>query len=648
MKLPARNFFGTPLGDAATTAGVTALLALFWWLTVSASIEQSHTSDELPHIAAGYAFDRFGDFRMHPENGVLPQRIFGLPALADGARMPLDDGNWEHSSYWQIAWNFFYANNNLTDWIVLRARALNALFGVALGILIFRIARVQYGRAGGLLALAFYAFSPNFLAHAGLATSDLAGTFFLTLAPWLFWRLLQHRDPASNVICALVSGLTLVAKHNGVLLAPIYLGLVVADACRHGDGPPARRWRRFATSLGFALGQAVGAAVVVWAFFGFRFGIRGAGTPELISMMRTWSSMFAGIGWKADVIQFALDWRLLPEAWLYGFSDVLAGTVERPAFLAGEHSLHGWWQFFPALFIAKTPLGMLGALLLALGLAIRSLVRRGIFPIGHGPHDLWPPAVTAVVVGTVALTSHINIGDRHILAVYPVLFVALGSLAMRPRVVGIALILFTSQAWTVLAIRPHYLASFNTLAGGPANAYRLVADSSLDWGQDLPALKTWLAAHRTAGEKTYLGYFGSAWPPHYDVRPTFFLPSSTYLARPPLAPYDYTPGLYCLSATILDEVYAPYRGPWTSQYERAFRLLRAHLAEFPSTARPGELPPDYEVYDQLRLARLCKYLQARPPEAYAGYSILIFRLTAEDLHAALDAPVTGTHRMRLP
>ena len=64
--------------------------------------------------------------------------------------------------------------------------------------------------------------------------------------------------------------------------------------------------------------------------------------------------------------------------------------------------------------------------------------------------------------------------------------------------------------------------------------------------------------------------------------------------------------------------------------------------------RHGELPPNYEVYDRLRLARLCKYLQARPPEAYAGYSILIFRLTAEDLRAALDAPVTGTHRMRLP
>lgn len=115
MNVSGKKILGTALGDAATTAGVAALLALFWWLAVTASIEKSHTSDELPHIAAGYAFDRLGDFRMHPENGILPQRVFGLPALADGARLPVDETLWRRSTYWQVAWDFFYSNNNLTD-----------------------------------------------------------------------------------------------------------------------------------------------------------------------------------------------------------------------------------------------------------------------------------------------------------------------------------------------------------------------------------------------------------------------------------------------------------------------------------------------------------------------------------------------------
>src|SRR5688500_2532626 len=88
--------------DTVTTGIVTAFLALFWWLAVSASIEKSHTSDELPHITAGYAFDRFGDFRMHPENGVLPQRLFGLPLLMDDARFPMDPEMWSRSNYWML------------------------------------------------------------------------------------------------------------------------------------------------------------------------------------------------------------------------------------------------------------------------------------------------------------------------------------------------------------------------------------------------------------------------------------------------------------------------------------------------------------------------------------------------------------------
>ena len=40
---------------------------------------------------------------------------------------------------------------------------------------------------------------------------------------------------------------------------------------------------------------------------------------------------------------------------------------------------------------------------------------------------------------------------------------------------------------------PNYLAYFNQLAGGPSHGYRHLVDSSLDWGQDLPALNNgWL------------------------------------------------------------------------------------------------------------------------------------------------------------
>ncbi len=655
MAAPARRFmaFSRDWRDAATTAAATFLLAAFWWLAVSASVEKSHTSDELPHITAGYAFDRFGDFRMHPENGVLPQRLFGLAPLALDARFPMDDLRWRHSTYWQLGWDFFYALDNPLDRIVLAARALNALFGVVLGLFLFRVARAWFGRAGGLLALGFFAVSPQFLAHAGLATSDLAAATMLTLAPWFFWRHLERRDLASGLLAGLLSGLALVAKFNGVLLAPIYALLALADAwlragaiataananaSAHVHGP---RGRRFAVNLALAAAQAAAAVVIIWAFFNFRFSARGPGTPELVQFAWSWSEMLASLGWKRGLVEAALRWHLLPEAWLYGLTNVLAGEAARPSFFAGEHSLHGWWQFFPTLVLLKTPLAFLASLVAAAAVALATLRRatpeaRRVWAVRAAPL-----VVSAAVVWGIALRSHLNIGDRHILAIYPVLFVAAGLLAARRPLAWLAAALLAANAATTLAIRPHYLAAFNPLGGGPAHAYRLFVDSSLDWGQDLPALRTWLAAHRRPAEKLYLGYFGSAWPPHYGVRPQHFLPTPTYLVSPPLAPYDYEPGVYAISATVLAEVYTPFRGPWTPAREASYRSLRQAVTATTPAA-------DYAPFDRLRFARLCKFLQSRPPDAFAGYSILLFRLSADELRAALDGPVTGAHRLRLP
>jgi hypothetical protein len=135
-------------------------------------------------------------------------------------------------------------------------------------------------------------------------------------------------------------------------------------------------------------------------------------------------------------------------------------------------------------------------------------------------------------------------------------------------------------------------------------------------------LHDWLAANRRPDEKVYLGYFGSAWPPHYGVRPTYFLPAQN-IARPPVHPYNFEPGLYCISATTLSEVYTDYRGRWRAEWEARWR---------------GP-PSDYNEFDALRFSRLCKYLQRRKPDAEAGYSILIFRLDAGELRAALNGPV---------
>jgi hypothetical protein len=90
---------------------------------------------------------------------------------------------------------------------------------------------------------------------------------------------------------------------------------------------------------------------------------------------------------------------------------------------------------------------------------------------------------------TLAMQSGTNIGYRHILVVPAFLAVATGALAglrvrgRRVAVAAVALVLLAGvSAWRVY---PSYLAYTSELFGGPDRGYRLVADSNLDWGQDL-------------------------------------------------------------------------------------------------------------------------------------------------------------------
>ena len=164
----------------------------------------------------------------------------------------------------------------------------------------------------------------------------------------------------------------------------------------------------------------------------------------------------------------------------------------------------------------------------------------------------------------VSLTTHLNIGHRHILPTYPVLFILAGGLGvcltrrLAPATVLIAGLLLW-QAVEAGRIYPHYLAYFNPLAGGPENGHRHLVDSSLDWGQDLPGLKVWL--DRYAGQApVYLSYAGSGEPAYYDIHARRLPFVNGFKIPQPWLRLE--PGIYCIGATILQRSRPPGRaGP---------------------------------------------------------------------------------------
>ena len=97
------------------------------------------------------------------------------------------------------------------------------------------------------------------------------------------------------------------------------------------------------------------------------------------------------------------------------------------AYLLGEVSTTGWWYYFPIAISVKSTIPLL--LLFAMGIGISA---GGL--AGRARSVLVPAAVLSVVLA-VGMASNINIGIRHILAVYPLMaLVAVAAAARQERV----------------------------------------------------------------------------------------------------------------------------------------------------------------------------------------------------------------------
>jgi hypothetical protein len=296
---------------------------------------------------------------------------------------------------------------------------------------------------------------------------------------------------------------------------------------------------------------AVLSLVLVWASYGFRSRL----SPDpAVEAAFEWARVEPEGALAKPAARVVRSSGVLPEAFVFGFLRFFKHSEPRPAFLLGRVSNEGWWYFFPVTFLLKTPLPLL--VLLAIAVATR---RRHPRP-WRDEVVLWLPVGIYVAV---AVVRALNIGHRHLLPIYPFLFVTAGRVAdwAFPGPAGRsrlpATIVSALCGWHIAStalIHPHYLAYVNELGGGASNGYRLFADSNLDWGQDLKNLKTYLDRHRITYVK--LSYFGTADPAYYampgDLLPSHMLPPPRVTTR------EVKPGdLLAVSATNLQGVYLP-------------------------------------------------------------------------------------------
>lgn len=490
-----------------TFAGL-ALLLIQLVVQVRLANLDSATTDEPVHIAAGYSYFKKGDFRYNPEHPPLVKELAALPLLFLPLNQPANE-----AALWQKSANFFYdswvenrqygsellfsAGNN-PDQIVFLARLPIVLLTFLLGLAIWLIVRKHWGSAAALIATAFYVSNPIVNGHGHLVTTDIAISLGYLLTAYTAWLFYDKHSWRHTIYLALALGFSLLAKHTAIILLPglvLVFGLIWLRE---------KRLQTFWQLLKSGLVIIGIVLVMIWAAFGFR----GRSLPETNSVSGDIAAAQgvtkqAGRGdpYSNPVVDAQYSkirpfLSLLPADYLKGVSLVIGHTQNgHSAYFLGESSKNGWWYYFPLLILLKTPVPILLAFVLAIGVCLKYRHNRLVGLL----------LAAALLFLLLAMSSKANLGLRHVLPIFPLLTVLVGYAFSQSQLLRRPLGVLMVLGLIVYGVSfPNYLGYFNKLAGPKTTNYQLATDSNIDWGQDLKRIANYI--EETGLKKPYVVY----------------------------------------------------------------------------------------------------------------------------------------------
>jgi hypothetical protein len=490
-----------------TPSRASARLAALLVLIASARIVStytalSHTNDEPEHLGCGMQWLAAGAYTWDPSHPPM-ERVMSAVAVYLAGQRPVPAGGSQAEGLKLLARDDHY------DRILFIARlGVLPLFWIACAA-VFLWGRRAGGPVAAVLATFLFTTTPPVLAHAGLVTTDMACTAFgaLTFYATLWWA--DRPDRLRSVLFGVTLGLAAVSKFS--LLAYLPSAWLVLLAIRR---PSLATIRRYLAPL--ALAALIGSLVICASY-------------KFVLM----PDFFGGIR-----------------------SLLHHNAIGHNSYLLGQRRNAGVWYFFPVVLSVKTPLAML---VLVIGGLVYAWRKR--LPIAA------PVAFVAGIL-MVAMMGRINIGVRHVLPIYAA-FSVIGAVvaadwmrSARWHTVPI----FVLLAWQTLsgaARHPDYIAYTNEIAGD--HPERVLAESDLDWGQDMKLVADFLARHGAT---------------HVAFTPYCVSYLEAGRAFPPTTPtnwYHPSPGWNVVSLSGLEVFNHP---GWAEKIQPRYRVGRTHWAYY--------------------------------------------------------------------
>lgn len=513
------------LGERSSSWIAIALLAVFVTLVLMAGAQKSETIDEGLFIAGGAAQVRHFNPNVDLTHPPLLRWLSGVSTTVLGrARLPepvpfVPDRPIELFPYkvqdvFGFGVRFFYDAGNVHDRVLFWGRFPFAFLGALLGWLVFQQVRRHFGVAPAFGALLAFLFTPEVLAHAQWAHSDLASALTVFLVSLALVKGLLEPSWRGDFLLGAAMGLAVATKLTALVLWPVVLALLAAFERR-------------------GLLEFVKRAAVSLAVFYVAVIVAYLPDPRIAVPHEFYPSDLTRLG--LEWLEPGLRVAPLPDSFLKGIVyTALLGQRGQVAYFHGQVGSTGWWYYFPIAIFLKYPTG-----LLLVAIAGAAALWRGRLAWTFGAAFTFPPLA---ILGA-AMVQSVNTGVRAVLPIAPFLAFWSGAAlwAWHGRGRALIMVLLATSVVSGVAAYPNFLAYFNPLIGGKAAADKWLVDSNIDWGQDLPGLANELK-HRGI-QDVRLAYFGMARPSHYGIRA--------------LDPRVMMPGWYAVSRSYLSGWWPP-------------------------------------------------------------------------------------------
>ena len=453
---------------------VFGLFAVYLINGIIAIPRNSVTYDEMDHWSYGKRILMLKPSKIYPYDDAGISPFYGINAIPRAVQQVINP-------------ELRKTDGGFSD--IMQGRYVSLVICMLIGYFIYRWSKELYGANAGLFSLFLFVFCPNLNGHSILFTSDAYTALFLLTTLYYFWKFIKEPGRKNFLFFCFSFAIAQIIKYSLIHLFVI-IGLLSLIILIHRRSLVSNWKKNLVRLLIFLIIQVV----VINAAYQFN------GTGRRLENYNFRSGLFQSIQSSPVLNKIPLP---LPVPYVEGF-DVTYHMLELGAghplvsgknYLLGETRTHrGFWYYYLVVLLFKTPIPYLLVLLLAAWLLLKEKKLL-----------LTSPAFIICFTGFyyLLLFSFINevqIGIRHIIFLFGMAYVLAGRVVhvnwnRSAKKIAFGLFALYSIA-TFYFYFPNLISYTNELILDKKNAYRVLADSNIDYGQGNFSAFKFIAKHK--------------------------------------------------------------------------------------------------------------------------------------------------------